>query len=96
MGTAGLPPQPTAAGVAQGKVYGDSTQPGVCERLDAQRKAARAPSHAPLNEPGLAPNVFWLPAGREEGVRRASTNVGVRPIGRTPGPDGTRWNQMGD
>ena len=28
-------PKPAAAGVALGKVYGDSTKPGVCDRLDA-------------------------------------------------------------
>ena len=36
------------------------------------RKAVRAPSHDLLNEPGLALNVFWLPAVREEGVRRGA------------------------
>ncbi len=59
-------------------------------------KAVRATSHDPLNEPGLALNVFWLPARREEGVRRAQTQVGVRQTGLAPGPDETRWNQMGD
>src|SRR5580765_177361 len=35
-------------------------------------KAVRATSHPLLNEPGLALNVFWLPAVREEGVRRGA------------------------
>ena len=60
------------------------------------RKAARATSQYLLNEPGLALNVFWLPAGREEGVRRARTKVRVRQTGLAPRPDATRWNQMGD
>ncbi|MCI0542109.1 MAG: hypothetical protein L0Z50_43530 [Verrucomicrobiales bacterium] len=45
-----------------------------------------------LNEPDWALNVFWLPADREEGVRRAR----ARQAGPSPGPDGPRWNQMGD
>jgi len=44
----------------------------------------------------LALNVFWLPAGREEGVRRARTEVYLRQTGLTPRPDAARWNQMGD
>jgi hypothetical protein len=60
------------------------------------RKAARAPSHYLLNEPGLALNVFWLPAGREEGVRCRRTKVRTRQTGSSPGSDATRWNQMGD
>ena len=59
------------------------------------RKAVRAPSHYLLNEPGLALNVFWLPAGREEGVRCGRTKVCLRQIGLAPRPDATRWNQMG-
>jgi len=50
----------------------------------------------PLNEPGLALNVFWLPADREEGVRCVRTKVPLRQTGLTPRPDATRWNQMGD
>ena len=60
------------------------------------RKAARATSHLLLNEPGLALNVFWLPADREEGVRCGLTKVRVRQTGLAPRPDATRWNQMGD
>ena len=60
------------------------------------RKAARASSHDRLNEPGWARNVFWLPAGREEGVRCARTQVHARQTGRSPAPDVTRWIQMGD
>jgi len=60
------------------------------------RKAARATSHYLLNEPGLALNVFWLPAGREEGVRCGRTKVCRRQTGLAPRPDATRWNQMGD
>src|SRR5947207_258174 len=60
------------------------------------RKAARATSHLLLNEPGLALNVFWLPAGREEGVRCAQTKACLRQSGLTPRSDATRWNQMGD
>jgi len=59
-------------------------------------KAVRATSHYPLNEPGLALNVFWLPADREEGVRCVRTKVPLRQTGLTPRPDATRWNQMGD
>ena len=60
------------------------------------REAGRAPSHDPLNEPGLALNVFWLPVGREEGVRCGRTKVWTRPTDPSPGPDAARWNQMGD
>jgi hypothetical protein len=60
------------------------------------RKAVRAPSHYLLNEPGLALNVFWLPANREEGVRCARTKVHVWQTGLAPRPVATRWNQMGD
>jgi hypothetical protein len=60
------------------------------------RKTVRAPSHLLLNEPGLALNVFWLPAGREEGVRCGRTKVQLRQTGLSPRPDATRWNQMGD
>jgi hypothetical protein len=59
-------------------------------------KAVRATSHLLLNEPGLALNVFRLPADREEGVRCARTKVGLRQTGLSPRPDVTRWNQMGD
>ena len=44
----------------------------------------------------LALNVFWLPAGREEGVRRAWTKVRAGQSDPSPGSDATRWNQMGD
>ena len=60
------------------------------------RKAMRAMSHPLLNEPGLALNVFWLPAGREEGVRRAWAKVRAGQSDPSPGSDATRWNQMGD
>ncbi len=60
------------------------------------RKAVRATSHPLLNEPGLALNVFWLPAGREEGVRCARTQVCLRQTGLASGPYVTRWNPMGD
>ena len=59
-------------------------------------KAVRATSHYPLNEPGLALNVFWLPDGREEGVRCVRTKVSTWQAGLAPRPDATRWNQMGD
>ncbi len=59
-------------------------------------KVVRAPSHYLLNEPGLALNVFWLPADREEGVRCGRTQVRQRQTGLSPRPDATRWNQMGD
>jgi hypothetical protein len=49
-----------------------------------------------VNEPGLALNVFWLPAGREEGVRCGWTKVRARQTGLAPRPDAPRWNQMGD
>ena len=60
------------------------------------RKAVRATSHLLLNEPGWALNVFWLPAGLEEGVRCARTKFRPRQSGPTTGPDAARWNQMGD
>jgi hypothetical protein len=44
----------------------------------------------------LALNVFWLLAGREEGVRCAWTKVCLQQTGLSPRPDVTRWNQMGD
>ena len=59
------------------------------------RKAARSLSHYLLNEPGLALNVFWLPAGRGGRALRAG-KVRVRQTGLSPRPDATRWNQMGD
>jgi hypothetical protein len=59
-------------------------------------KAVRATSHYPLNEPGLALNVFWLPDGREEGVRCERMEVRLRQTGLSPRPGATRWNQMGD
>ena len=59
-------------------------------------KAVRATSHYPLNEPGLALNVFWLPDEREEGVRRERMPVRLRQAGLAPKPGATRWNQMGD
>ena len=60
------------------------------------RKAVRAPSHDRLNEPGLALNVFWLPDGREEGVRCERMEVRLRQTGLSPRPGATCWNQMGD
>ena len=60
------------------------------------RKAVRATSHYPLNEPGLALNVFWLPECREEGVRCERMEVRLRQSGLSPRPGTTRWNQMGD
>ena len=60
------------------------------------RKAARATSHLLLTEPGLVLNVFWLPADREEGVRRTRTKVRLQQTGLSPRPVVPRWNQMGD
>ena len=60
------------------------------------RKTVRATSHYPLNEPGLALNVFWLPDGREEGVRYERMEVRLWQTGPSPRPDATCWNQMGD
>ena len=90
-------PKPAAAGVAH-KEKIMVIRPGreSATGWTRGRKAARAPSHYLLNEPGLALNVFWLPAGREEGVRRGGTKVHVRQSGLAPRPDATRWNQMGD
>ena len=76
--------------------YGDSTKPGVCDRLDAKPQSQASHKSSLLNEPGLALNVFWLPAGREEGVRRAWTKVRNWQTDPSPGSDVTRWNQMGD
>ncbi len=59
-------------------------------------KAVRATRHYPLNEPGLALNVFWLPEGREQGVRCERMEVRLRQSGLSPRPGATRWNQMGD
>src|SRR5450756_668195 len=98
MGTAGLP-QPKAR--CGGKGHKEKFMVIRPSRESATgwtrcRKAVRAPSHLLLNEPGLALNVFWLPAGREEGVRCARTKVRLRQTGLAPRPDATRWNQMGD
>ncbi len=60
------------------------------------RKTVRATSHLLLNEPGLALNVFWLQAGREEGVRCGRAKVRLRQTDLSPRPDAPRWNQMGD
>ena len=50
------------------------------------REAGRAPSHDPLNEPGLALNVFWLP-GQPGGGRALRTDesldVADRSVTRT-------------
>jgi len=58
-------------------------------------KARASHKSLPLNEPGLALNVFWLPDGRE---RRALRADGSPPAAdRTVTQAGaTRWNQMGD
>ena len=98
MGPAGLP-QPEARGGGSGPrnkfmVIRPSRESAPGWTRD--RKAARATSHRLLNEPGLALNVFWLPAGREEGVRRGRTKVRRRQTGLAPRPDVPRWNQMGD
>jgi hypothetical protein len=49
-----------------------------------------------LIEHGLALNVFWLPPMWEEGVRCGWMKVRLRQTDPTPGPDMTRWIQMGD
>ena len=51
---------------------------------------------SPLNEHDWALNVFWLPGDREEGVRRAPTQVSRTADQSAPGLDAARWNQMGD
>ena len=71
MAAAGLPSSkdaPSGPGPKE-KVYGDSTKPRVCDRLDALPAGGASHKSLPLNEPGLALNVFWLPDRREEGVR---------------------------
>ena len=78
------------------KDYGDSTKPGVCDRLDAPPKGSASHKSLLLNEPGLALNVFWLPAYREEGVRCQRTKVRRQQSSLSPRPDATLWNQMGD
>jgi len=65
-------------------------------KIDLSPQGNASHNFHPLNEPGWALNVFWLPADREEGVRRAHTRVRARQAGSTPGPAGPRWNQMGD
>jgi hypothetical protein len=40
-------PQPAAAGVAQEKVYGDSTKPRVCDRLDAPPEGGASHQSSP-------------------------------------------------
>ena len=64
--------------------------------MDAKPEGDASHKSRPLNEPGLALNVFWLPGPREEGVRCAVTKVNARQNGLAPRPDVTRWNQMGD
>jgi hypothetical protein len=98
MGTAGLP-QPKAR--CGGKGHKEKFMVIRPSRESATgwthcRKAVQATSHLLLNEPGLALNVFWLPAGREEGVRCGRTQVCLWQTGLAPRPDATRWNQMGD
>ncbi|MGB7748231.1 MAG: hypothetical protein WBN75_13195 [Verrucomicrobiia bacterium] len=44
----------------------------------------------------MALNVFWLPEGREQGVRCERMEVRLRQSGLSPRPGATRWNQMGD
>ena len=53
-------------------------------RLDAQPPGQVNHTSRPLNEHGVALNVFWLPETREEGVRL------------TLKPRMSRWIQMGD
>ena len=98
MGAAGLPPAPSPPRREWPKEKLRVIRPSQESATGWThcRKAARAPSHYLLNEPGLALNVFWLPAGREEGVRCARAKVRVRQTGLSPRPDATRWNQMGD
>lgn len=64
--------------------------------MDAPPQGNASHDLPPLNEPGWALNVFWLPEDREEGVRRARVKVRARQIGPSPGPAATRSNQMGD
>ena len=65
-------------------------------RWTRHRVVTRAISPNPLNEHGWALNAFWLPVAREEGVRRAEAKACARQTGLAPGPDVTRWHQMGD
>jgi len=92
-------PKPAETGMAQGrseKIMVIRPSRESATGWTRGRKAVRAPSHLLLNEPGLALNVFWLPAGREEGVRCERTKVRVRQTDLSPRPDAPRWNQMGD
>ena len=98
MGTAGLP-QPKARCVGSGprkKFMVIRPNQESATGWTRCRKAVRAISHHPLNEPGLALNVFWLPDGREEGVCCGRMEVRRRQTGLSPRPGATRWNQMGD
>ena len=98
MGTAGLP-QPKARRGGSGprkKFMVIRPNQESATGWTRCRKAARATSHYLLIEPGLALNVFWLPASREEGVRCERMEVRLRQTGLSPRPGATRWNQMGD
>ena len=99
MGAAGLPQleaRRTGKGPSKQKIMVIRPSQESATGWTRDRKAVRAPRHLLLNDPGLALNVFWLPAGREEGVRCERTNVCLRQTGLAPRPDATCWNQMGD
>jgi hypothetical protein len=98
MGTAGLPQPKARCGGSGPRKKFMVIRPSRESATGWTRcpKAVRATSHYPLNEPGLALNVFWLPASREEGVRCERMEVRLRQTGLSPRPDATRWNQMGD
>ena len=99
MGAAGLPQleaRRTGKGPRKKKIMVIRPNRESATGWTRDRKAARAPSHLLLNEPGLALNVFWLLDVREEGVRCEWMKVQLRQTGLSPRPDATRWNQMGD
>ena len=83
----------------------------LCERLGAPHRLAASEEDTMLgllllalgfsgpcllNEPGLALDVFWLPAGRGEGVRCGWPNVRGRQTRLAPRPAATCGNRMGD
>ena len=76
------------------RIYGDSTQPRVNERLDALSQDGASHNLSLLNEPGWALNVFWLPVSGRRACAVRSTRVSTRQS--SPHPDwtchaGTRW-----
>ena len=88
--------------VARGRIRALARSAGVfaCEfwprQVGAPPQDGASHDLSPLNEPGWALNVFWLPvSGRRACAVRGRKSEHGSPS-PSPGPDGPRWIQMGD